>query len=408
MTDTILLLADLAAKLGKSSEVAEAIAARSTQLGDDADVAAGLVRLTAAMAEASPHSAKEVMESLTPTYAAIAKDLAANQPTKTDAKLRYPLLSTYLVTRSIRAGLPQRPSEELIQALKAYATRGKRNMMVSALSRMIARLGVGRAANALPSSPFKHFASIPLRHRYAPDVASLSTLYTIDDHGFVSGTSGNSISMLMLRYPVVGSFTVTADIWDGGWGESELAYGGVLYQLSGWNKTAAITTVNGNSVDFPVPSIRQGEMNSAGLRVDADKIVGLCNDVSYVTDIKVASYPWIAISKRMFQTTRFGNIKIIGDAKIPQQVNMLDPSMRGWGFLASGNTLPDPLLPIGPKQDAKKIAAQRGAAKKKQGARWRMIDGELKFTSTADMNSSPFGGMAKTMFRSINLGIRSR
>ena len=394
VTDTILLLADVAVKLGKSNEVAEAIAGRSTQLGDDADVAAGLVRLTAAMSDSSPRSPQEVIESLAPTYAAIAEDLAANQPTETDSKLRYPLLSTYLVTRSIRAGLPQQRSVELIQALRTYATRGNRNMMVSALGRVIARLGVGRAANATPSSPLEHFASIPLRHRYAPDLASLSTLYTFDEHGFVRGTSGNSISMLMLRYPVVGSFAVTADIWDDGWGESELAYGGVLYQLSGWNKTAAITTVNGKSVDFPVPSIRKGEMNSVGLRVDADEIVGLCNNVSYVTDIKTDGYPWIAISKRMYQTTRFGNLKIIGDARIPRQVNMLDPTMRGWGFLASGNTLPDPLLPIGPKQDAKKIAAQRGLAKKNDEARWRVIDGKLKFAWKADTDPSPLGGIA--------------
>ncbi|MFK8112804.1 MAG: tetratricopeptide repeat protein [Rubripirellula sp.] len=381
ITDTILLLADLAAELDRSDEVAELIARRSSAAGDNADIAAALVRMAAFMKEPATAPSANTLKSLDTTYAAIAKYLASNKPQKTDSKLKYPALAAYLATRAIRAGLPQAQASKLMQDLKPYSVRSNRNMMTSAIGRVIAQIGVGRAANATETSPLEHFVPVALPARYSPSTESLNPLYAIDGAGWISGTSGNNTTLLMLRYPLAGTFNLTADIFDGGWGEADLSYGGVLYQANGWNSRGQVTSLLGKTADFSVPKITRGALNSEGIQVTSDAVIAACNGVDYVTDLKVDSYPWFAVTHHMYRTTRFNNIKISGEPTIPREVNLLASTMRGWSYPGSGVSLPDPLLPIGPKQDADKIKVDRKKSAETFKFKWRMIDDELKFTS---------------------------
>ncbi len=61
--------------------------------------------------------------------------------------------------------------------------------------------------------------------------------------------------------------------------------------------------------------------------------------------------------------------------------------MRGWGIMATGRGLPDPILPIGPKQDAGEIAQKRKEAADNPEAKWTVKDGELRFKSAATPNA---------------------
>ena len=66
---------------------------------------------------------------------------------------------------------------------------------------------------------------------------------------------------------------------------------------------------------------------------------------------------------------------------------MIDPTMRGWGILATGRGMPDPLLPIGPEQDAETIGQQRRESAEKLEANWKVKEGELHFKSAADTST---------------------
>jgi hypothetical protein len=78
---------------------------------------------------------------------------------------------------------------------------------------------------------------------------------------------------------------------------------------------------------------------------------------------------------------------ITGEAIIPREVNMIDPTMRGWGIMATGRGMPDPLLPIGMDQDADKVAQERTETAEKLDANWRVNEGELRFKSPPETNA---------------------
>ena len=159
--DTLLMLADLAAKTNKSADVAEALIGRSERAGDDADIAAALVRLAGQLKNGgNPES-----DSLLKTLDAIKADLTANKPIKQDTTLEYPMLATYLIARCIDAGVAVDQTKPLLTKLLPYATRSQRNTVTSALGRTMAFAGVGRAAGATEGSPLAHFVPVRLPAR---------------------------------------------------------------------------------------------------------------------------------------------------------------------------------------------------------------------------------------------------
>jgi len=388
VADTILMLADVAVELDQSADIAERLAARSKQPGDDADIAAALVRL----AGRTSNSLAE-LEVIAPTLEAVKNDLAKNKPNKNDKTLKFPDLASFLVVRSMRVGLPANAAAPFLQDIKTYAIRGQKNMMVSAISRVRALNGMGRAAGATTASPLKHFAPVAFPYRNNPDTQNLAPLFAVDRNGWLSGTGGYGNSELMLKYPVIGSFTFSANIMDGSWGESDVSYGGLRYQPAGWQQTAKVTPLVGAAVvEFPVPSIQQGQPNEEALRITPEATVGLVNGAEYVTDITAASFPWASVSNHMFRTTQLRDIEITGDVVIPREVDLIHPTMRGWGILQLGRSQPDPLLPIGPEQNAEEINQQRQEAveqltKSLPEAAWSVKDGELHYKSSSDSNT---------------------
>ncbi|QDT02593.1 tetratricopeptide repeat protein [Rubripirellula lacrimiformis] len=399
--DTVLMLADVAAELGKSDQIAETIATRSKQPGDDADIAAALVRLAAielddrkirksqsGAGQGGTPQSRQLIASLADTFAAIDADLAANKPEKNDKLLRYPMLATHLIARSIPAGLSKKQTTDLLDKILPFATRGQHPMIQSALGRIRALAGVGRAAGASTQSPLKHFAPVTLPMRTVSNMPSLPAMFAIDDDGWVSGTSGNNLTLLMLRFPVTGSFEVTADIWDGNWGESDMGYGGILYRPNGWKKEALIASMGGRSVHVKVPNIESNHLNTEGLKVTDNEVVGFCNGDDYVTDLKTESFPWLSILHRMDRTTKFNNIRVKGDPVIPSEINPIDATLRGWGILTIGRYQADPLLPIGHDQDAGEIAEARRKGLENDTTRWLVQDGQLIYKSLETSNAS--------------------
>ena len=388
VTGTVLLLAEVAAQLGRSDELAGELAGRIAEPGDSFDLASKLVLLTAAKRSSSGIDVDALLRDLDTSMKPVEQRIRENKPTKTDRELKYPMLEWMVLLRAMDAGWPKEKAIPILREIKPYAVRAQNNLMVSVASRVIALSGSGRAAGGKPSSPWKHFVSVPLPYRHKPDLATLEPLYAVDKEGWFSGTGGYGLTLMTLRYPLTGSFTVSAEIADGKWGESDVNYGGVLYQPAGYAKKARVGTINGGTIEFPVPDIEHNATNVESVRVSPDETVGLCNDEPYVTDIAVRSYPWVSLSQFMYRTTQLKNFRIEGNPQIPREVNLIDPTMRGWVNMYTGHGSVDPRLPIGPEQDADDIRSKRETAdsnlkKERPTATWAVKDDELGFRKPA-------------------------
>lgn len=379
VTDTVLMLADVAADLEQSEEVAGKLAARSSEPGDDADIAAALVRLAAAQED--PAAA---LDTIRPTLEAVAARLQDNRPTEIDKKLRFPDLACYLVVRSIRAGLPFDALADMMDACCDFALYGNQDMLTSATSRF-RTMHTRPPGLVLPVSPLVHFVSVALPGRRNPETPTLAPRYAVDDEGWLHATGGCGNSMLMLKYPVTGSFEFTADVADAVGQEASLSYGAVMYSSRGYQSHATVTSFAARlAVEFPAASVRSGEINQESLRISPDKIERTCNGEPWISDLTTTAFPWLGLSQDMVRHTRSGNYRVSGEVTIPDSVNLIDPTMRGWAILMHGAGMADPKLPIGPDQNSDEIEEhRREQAEKLESdyleAMWSVKE-ELRFT----------------------------
>ena len=386
ISDTMLLLADVAAQLGRSEDLATLLSQRSKEPGDKAGISAALVRL-AAVTKGDKESAVAAID---PTLRAIAERLEKDKPSKNDKKLVFPALELYLVARSIDAGVHKQRVEASLRNCSTFAARGNFRALQGKISKVFTRLGIGRNRKGVEGSPLKHFDAFSLPKRYGPDVASDAPLYSIMPNGALSGSSGQNLSVFMLRYPIVGEFSFSANIHCGNRGEADVSYQGVNYPPIGWTSKAKITAFGSGStgVEFPVEGFNKQKPNVEEVRVSDKETLGVCNDKVYVTDRTTRAFPFVAITQMQSQITEISDITLSGKPVIPDHVDMIDPTMRGW-FTMSYGGLPDRLFPIGPKQDAKKIKKSRQDKQKeideeKLEGRWYVKDKELKLKAVSD------------------------
>ncbi|QEF96175.1 tetratricopeptide repeat protein [Stieleria maiorica] len=350
VVNSLVMLIDAAVQTKNATSLLEQFQRNRKAAGDEADLAAALLKL--AIAKANHGDSAALLDEIAPTLQAVGDRLAKNLPKQNDKTLRFPALETHLIVRAFEAGLPVAIAEPMLRHVKTYSIRGQRNFVTSAVASARAAMGVGRAAHATTDSPLEHFIVVPISARYRGDNVMLPPMYTVKPDGWISGTCGYEQSHLMFKYPLSGSFTFSAEIQDGGWGEADLAYGGVIYQANGWQQTAKVYGMgNRGQVEFKVGSIRQGKLNIESVSVSPDGVEGLCNGESYVNDTVTTSYPFVSVHHHKYRTTHFRDVRFSGSPTIPDEVNLIDPTMRGWGVLTYGKSIPKMLLPIGPKQE---------------------------------------------------------
>lgn len=397
IVDSLLVLADLAAELGQSESLAKEIQERSHSPTDDAALAAAIVRLAGAKDDPA-----EILEQIKPTFVAMAKKLSDEKPTKQTKDKAFPVLAYFLTVRLTDSGYAADDVQQALRDLTVYAHRGNYHTITSLISRSLANQGVGRTANGQIGSPLKHFVSVPLNANHISGVAGLKPLYRMRPDGALSGTGGLGNTMLMFRYPVVGNFTLAADIDSSNSGDAGLTTGGILYPPASWNKSAKLSAIgsSGNSL-FPVPSMKKFKQNTHAIKVSPTETIASCNDRDYVTDLTATSFPWVGLTRDMQRTSLITNIKLSGDITIPREVNLIDPTLRGWmqsGYMG----MADPLLPIGPKQKKEEILKGRKKAAEKlekeipEGV-WTVKDGELHLKKVTDQRNR-YDGESKLMY----------
>ena len=383
IVNTLLMLIDDTVAAGQSDALTMKFSKQLKQPGDRADIALTLIKI--AVAERDKTEAEKLTAAIETTITAVASRLKENRPASYDRGIAFPELEALLAFRAARAGVPLEKLEGIIRDVKAYAIRSHRNRMVSAVSRATAKLGIGRTAGGSVDSPLKHFDVVAHPLRLGPDSQVLRPLFSINENGWVSGTSGYGETHLMLKFPITGTFEFSAKIRDGSWGESDVAYGGVIYQAQGWDKTARLSGVGSRGeVSVPVESIEHLGENTESVSVTPLDVQGGCNGKSYVQDIGTSSFPFASIAHQCYRTTHFKEIRLTGSPKIPDQVDLIDPTMRGWGILAQGRNIPKMLLPISPKQDREKIESSRETmeavlAKGPLEGSWSVVNDELHY-----------------------------
>lgn len=383
VVNSYLMLIDAAAAVGQTDAIRQKLLPQKKTAGDETDIALALLDLAAAKG----NDATGVLQKIRPTLDAVAANLANNLPKQNDKDLPFPAIESHLIVRAFQSGMPVDVVKPLIQNVKTYAIRGQRNFIVSAVARATSQMGIGRAAGATADSPLEHFHIVSLPARYRGDNPRLQPLYAVAADGWISGTSGYEQTHLMFKYPVTGSFTISANIEDGGWGESDIAYGGVIFQANGWQQTAKVLGMgNRGQVEFKVASIQRGKLNEEAVSVSPENVQGVCNGQSYVTDLPPAAYPFASLHHHKYRTTRFRDLHFTGNPTIPDEVNLIDPSMRGWGVLTHGRSIPKMLMPIGPKQNKEQILSFRkkmteDLAKGPLVGGWSVREDQLHFKS---------------------------
>ncbi|MCO8124513.1 tetratricopeptide repeat protein [Stieleria sp. TO1_6] len=387
VADTILMLADVAAELGETETLAKFFSDRSTGKGDEADVVASIVRLAAIEGKESG------LKWLYPTLGALAKHLAATKPDKQDPKLVFPDLALFLAARAVDAGIPKANVNWLLQELRMHALRGQYNEMASLVSRVRAAAEIGNLAGASSDSPLRHFLSVSIPSRLKPDSANLAPLYAINSEGVITGTSGDDTSLLMFRYPVTGDFTFSIQTGEKGNSDVDVSYGGVMYSALGWTQKAKLNALGSNyNSEFPLSNIKRGESNLESLQISPQQTEASCNGVVYATDKTVGSFPWVAVAYLAQHTVEVRELILKGELTIPDELNLIDPTMRGWASFSYSNAAIDPLLPIGPKQEnAEQVKANREkhlqqAAEGSLNNAWYVKDGELIYRHSQSSN----------------------
>lgn len=368
IADTALMLTQVAAKLGKSDDLLQLIKKR----GQSAPKTASLLTMLALIAQDKEQALPRLSEPLS----GLLKQLRQDQPTKDNPDLKLPELEILVVSEALSKGLLKDSADQFTQVLEAYAIRAKQNQMIAALAALRTKAGFGRAAGGTVNSPLKHFTSMSVPWYSTPEPANLRTLHAVSKEGWVSSSGGYNLNFLMLKYPVIGDFKISAQIQDGTWGESDVSYGGTVYQPAGWSKKATVNTLRGSEqVTVPVKNIQSAKINIQELQITPDKIVGWCNDIPYLEDIKTTSHPWPAISHYHFRTPKWRGFQITGNPVIPREVKLLDSMMRGWSSPGYGRRFPPALLPT---EDGKMAKQPKESAKYV----YQFNDGELSFDAT--------------------------
>ncbi|MEL6104563.1 MAG: tetratricopeptide repeat protein [Planctomycetota bacterium] len=391
VVNSLLLLIDAAIETQNLGTLTEKLRSQEESDAYLNDIIFSLIKV--ALAERDDKGGELLAPSIRPTLTAITEHLKQTRPAKVNAKAEFPELEVLLALRAARAGVPPQDIERILRDAKAFAIRGERDWLASAVSQATAKLGLGRAARGEPVSPLKHFHSVSLPPRFGVDTQTLPPLFAINKNGWVSGTSGYGTTHLMLKFPLTGTFEFSAKIRDGSWGESDVAYGGISYEAQGWNQSAKLVGVGSRGeVAFPVPSINRNKENIESVSVTPLDVQGMCNGKSYAQDVVTGSFPFASITQLPTRTTQFKDIRVTGSPTIPDEVQLVDPNMRGWGILARGRTIPLMLLPIGPKQNRKQIESfrERKAEELAKGplpGSWSVVDGELHYKKQTRSNA---------------------
>ena len=166
------------------------------------------------------------------------------------------------------------------------------------------------------------------------DAAGAIPMWWIAHEGLIGHICGPEQSHLYFKYPLTGSFELSADCWLSGWAESNTGYDGIAFAgLNNGGGTSIFSIGNrGDAVNLPDPPEVQDRYNRVTLRVEPNQIRYYVNGylIHTVSD-RPATSPWFFLHCDRIWQTCFRNLRITGNPVIPREVQLSQgSSLLGW------------------------------------------------------------------------------
>jgi hypothetical protein len=192
-----------------------------------------------------------------------------------------------------------------------------------------------------------------------------------DDKNTWGQQFGTDYSVLMLRYPLAGDFTISFRARDAQYREGAATFGGRLIEFLQYRGGLQISGLGKRSTSMvETDALVKNRFNAIRLIRKGDTLtVHVADKFHEELAVPAGEFPFFGLGANHFHETSFDSLAIEGDVTIPRSVDLLAPSLAGWSARFKGERLPAlALLPEHePPADDDKITYD-----------WRLVDGALE------------------------------
>ena len=341
---------------------------RSTHLQSTADLLVGAAqrasKLEELTAELQPHADQNVENArflllmtriakgegaaVNSTLNEYLEDRRKNLPNQGNYQNRPQLLDAVLARSAMRDPHLKETGRQLGINFFLHGTRTQEHLLMAMMRHdyNASLLGddISNRLDTTPSAPgLQHWtagSTVAARN----EVAGAMPMWWLAHDGLVTHICGPDQSHLYLKYPLGGSFEISCESWLGGWSESDIGYGGLVYMgLNGGNDTTVFPVGNrGDLIHKADPPEQSDHYNRLTLKVEPDGIRYFVNGHLIHTERNSASTaPWFFLHcDRVWQTV-FRNIQIKGEPVVLSEVQLSQKeSLLGWVSDFYGETQP--------------------------------------------------------------------
>ena len=146
----------------------------------------------------------------------------------------------------------------------------------------------------------------------------------IENDGIVMHLTGAAEDLLMFDYPLTGTFEFSADVFDGGWAEGQVAYGGLIYEAeSSFTQSFVSTIGRSDTLNIANHFSAREKYNQITVKVEPGKTRCYVNGhLFHEEDSPSPTSPWLALHSSAARRPTFRNLKITGTPTIPRDVKL--------------------------------------------------------------------------------------
>ena len=159
-----------------------------------------------------------------------------------------------------------------------------------------------------------------------------TTLWVERESGVWGLETSPDISYLLLRYPIVGDFTVAFDAMDGPYGESGVFYGGTRIDFERYRNNLSIKAFGErNARDVQCEAIKEEDYSRYQLQRKGDQFtISIGDEFQQSWQLDPAPCPFFALATHRFRRSQVKNVEFAGEPTVLEQVELLSDDLIGW------------------------------------------------------------------------------